>query len=152
MDFFLLGGHPAADFLNTRPAPRGEPVELIGDGRSFARWLERAGLLGASSASQIERRFGAQTLDAAAAEARKLREWARDWIARWRDAPAAGYETEVRRLNRALERASRSRQVVATRKGLELKEHERIETADALVGVVASTIASLLSGEQPALV
>ena len=152
MDFLFLGAHPAADFLNTRPTPRGESVELIGDGRSFVLWLQAAGLLDASSASKLERRLGEDALDAAAADARKLREWARDWIVRWRQKPAAAYEPELRRLNRMLECASRFRELVATKDGLALKEHHRIESADDLIAMLATQIAALVAQEQPALV
>ena len=150
MDFFFLGGHPAADFLNTLPTPRGQAVELIGDGRSFVRWLAAAGLV--EDASTLERRLGVEALDAAAAEARKLREWARDWIARWREKPVAGYEPELRRLNRALEAGSSFRQLVAVKKGLALKERRRIETADDLLALLASEVASLVAREQATLV
>src|ERR1044072_4276618 len=76
----FLGSHPAMDFLNTRLAPRGERIELIGDGRSFVAWLVSAELLDASAASKMKRRFRAEDLDAVAGEARKFREWAGDWI------------------------------------------------------------------------
>ena len=36
----FLGSHPAMDFLNTRPTPQGAPLELIGDGTSYAAWLD----------------------------------------------------------------------------------------------------------------
>ena len=54
----FLGSHPAMDFLNTRPTPRGAPIELIGDGTSYAAWLEGAQLLHATTASKLRRRFG----------------------------------------------------------------------------------------------
>ena len=41
----FLGSHPALDFLNTRLTPQGAPIELIGDGPSYAAWLEAARLL-----------------------------------------------------------------------------------------------------------
>ena len=86
---------PVMDFLNTSLSPRGKAIELIGDGQSFVAWLVSAGLLDASTASKMKRRFRAEALDAVASEARKLREWAGDWISRWRDAPGGNYETEA---------------------------------------------------------
>jgi Putative stress-induced transcription regulator len=83
----FLGSHPAMDILNTSLSPRGQAIELIGDGQSFVAWLVSAGLPGASTASKRKRRFRAEALDAVAAEARRLRDWAGDWISRWRDAP-----------------------------------------------------------------
>jgi predicted RNA-binding Zn ribbon-like protein len=148
----FLGGHAALDFLNTRPTPDGEPVELVGDGRAFAAWLENAALLGGLSARKIERRFGAEALGAAAAEARKLREWTRDWVSRWHRAPKGDYSVELQRLNRILEGARRYRQLVETAGGLELKEQDRIESADDLMRLLAAQIAALVAAEDAALV
>jgi predicted RNA-binding Zn ribbon-like protein len=148
----FLGSHPAADFLNTLATPRDGPVEFIGDGRSFAAWLEDAALLQGSSAAKLERRFGVEALDAAAADARKLREWARGWISRWREAPRRDYAPELQRLNRTLERARRYRQVVAAAGGLQLRELDRIESADDLIAIVAAQIAALVANEDPELV
>ena len=102
----FLGSHPAMDFLNTRLTPRGEYLELIGDGAWSAAWLQGSGLLHAATAAKLRRRLGAAALDEAAAQARYLREWACDWIARWRDAPGGAYKAELRRLNHLLARAT----------------------------------------------
>ena len=148
----FLAGHPALDFLNTRPTLRGAPEERLGDGRALARWLEQAGLLGGESAAGLERRLGAEALDAAAAEARKLREWARDWLSRRQKAPRRNYVAERRRLNRILESARSHRELVATADGLKLEERPRLETAEDLVGLLASQLAALMANEPPALV
>ena len=148
----FLGGHPAMDFLNTRPTPRGEPIELIGDGTSYVGWLEEARLLPATTARKLRRRFGAAALDAAAGEARELRGWARDWIARWRDAPGAAYGAELRRLNRLMARAACYPELALTKDGFQVTERWRIGSADELIAVVAAQVASLVATEQPALV
>ena len=148
----FLGSHPAMDFLNTRPTPRGAPIELIGDGASYVAWLEGAQLLHATTAQKLRRRFGAAALDAAAAEARELREWARDWIARWQGAPGGGYKAELRRLNHLLARAKCYPEMVITNDGFHVTERWRIDSADELIAVVAAQIASLVATEQPALV
>ena len=88
--------------------------------RAFAAWLENAALLDGLSARQIERRFGAEALDAAAAEARKLRECAR-LSHPLSPAPKRDYSVELQRLNRILEGARRYRQLVETAGGLQLK-------------------------------
>ena len=46
----FLGSHPATDFLNTLPTPRGVPIELIGDGPSFLAWLYANGRAAGSRA------------------------------------------------------------------------------------------------------
>jgi predicted RNA-binding Zn ribbon-like protein len=152
MQPLFLGSHPALDFLNTRLTPRGEHVELLGDGASYAAWLERSRLLHATTASKPSRRFGLAALDAAAAQARDLREWARDWIARWRDAPGGAYKAELRRLNHLMARATRYPEMVITKDGFQVTERWRIDSADELIAVVAAQIASLVATEQPALV
>ena len=152
MEFLFLGSHPALDFLNTRPTPRGTLVELIGDGSTYAAWLEAAQLLHGTTAATLKRRFGAAALDAAAVEARALREWARDWIARWRDAPGGAYRAELRRLNHLLARAKCYPELLAASDGLRIAERWRIDSADELIAIVAGQIASLVATEQPALV
>ena len=152
MNPLFLGSHPAMDFLNTRLTPRGEHIELIGDGASYAAWLEGARLLHATTASKLRRRFGTAALDAAATQARDLREWARDWIARWRDAPGGAYRAELRRLNRLMARAPCYPEMVVTKDGFQVTERWRIDSADELIAVVAAQIASLVATEEPVLV
>jgi predicted RNA-binding Zn ribbon-like protein len=152
MKLLFLGSHPAMDFLNTHPTPQGTPVELIGDGTAYIAWLEAAQLLPATTTSRLRRRFGAAALDGAAAQARELREWGRDWIARWRDAPADDYTAELRRLNQLLARATRYPEMVIAEDGFQVTERWRIDSADALIAVVAAPIASLIATEPPALV
>jgi predicted RNA-binding Zn ribbon-like protein len=148
----FLGGHPALDFLNTTLSPRGEAIELIGDGASFVAWLVSAGLLEATSAARMTRRFGSGPLDSAAAEARKLREWAADWISRWRDAPKGDYRSELRRLNGLLERGKYHPQLVPTKDGMQLIERASIDSAEELIALVAKPVALLIATEHPALV
>jgi predicted RNA-binding Zn ribbon-like protein len=148
----FIGNHPALDFLNTRPTPGGAPIELIGDGSSYVAWLEAAHLLPATTGSTLEGRFGAAALDAAAAEARDLREWARVWIARWRHAPATTYRAALRRLNQLMARASRFPALASTTNGLEVTERWRVDSAEDLIAIVATQIASLVATEQPAFV
>jgi predicted RNA-binding Zn ribbon-like protein len=146
----FLGRHPAMDFLNTSLSPQGKPIELIGEGRSFTAWLVSAGLLDAATASKMKRRFRAEALDAVAAEARRFREWAGDWISRWCDAPGGNYETEFRRLNRLLERAKGYREVVVTENGMQVMERCRIDSAEELIALVVAQVASFIATEQPA--
>src|SRR5262245_17548042 len=149
----FLGNHPAIDFLNTRLAPRGEPIETVGDGEAYLEWLVAAGLLDRAPATKLARRLGGpKALDAAAAEARKVREWARAWLERWRANPRGNYEEEIAVLNRLLARETRSRQVAVERGGLTLLEIPHIETADALIALIANQIAALVTNEQASLV
>jgi predicted RNA-binding Zn ribbon-like protein len=148
----FLGSHPALDFLNTRCAPQGQTIEWIGDGRSFVDWLMAAGLLDGAGATRLQRRFGLKALDAAAEEARRVREWARAWIARWREAPDGDYARELALLNGRLARAGLQRQVLATEDGFQLTESNRFESVDELMAIVATQIALLVTNEAPSLV
>jgi predicted RNA-binding Zn ribbon-like protein len=148
----FIGSHPAIDFLNSALAPNGEPIETIGDGRAYLEWLVAAGLLDLARASKLARRFGAKALDAAAAEARKTREWARGWLTSWRAHPRGNYEEEIALLNKLLAREALRREVVTTKEGLEVIEVPHIETAEALLALVAVQLARLITQEQASLV
>ena len=148
----FLGRHPAIDFLNTAFAPDGLQCEAIGNGRAFVDWLVGAGLLDPAVATRLSRRFGEQALDAAAGEARKVREWTRAWLTRWRAAPRRDYSDELATLNKLLARESRYRQVIAAGRGLAVVERSRTDDAAALLTLVAGSIAALVSEEQAVLV
>jgi len=147
----MIGSHPAMDFLNTTMSPGGTTIELIGDGQRFVEWLVEAELLDAPNAAKLRRRVGPEPLDAAAAEARRFREWARDWIFRWHDDPDGDYGAELRRLNRLLERAHRYDEVVAE-DGVKIVERWHLNSADELIALVARHVALLFATEQPELI
>lgn len=147
MEPLFLGGHPAIDFLNTYLVPRGKPIELIGDGRSYLQWLVLAGLLDSSAARGLERRLGGEALDATADEARRFREWVRAWLARTQGPPGDDDRSELRRLNRALKGEMVHREVIATPDGYEVIERNRIDALSQLLALVAVQIARLISDE-----
>jgi predicted RNA-binding Zn ribbon-like protein len=146
-----LGGHRALDFLNTWREP-GEAVETLVDGRAFGAWLVDVGHLEEAELARLKRRFGEAAMDAAAAEARRFRESAREWLTRWRRAPRARYARELEELNRVLAREDRNRQVFTGREGLELREVPTFESAAALVSLPAADIADLVTREDPNLI
>ena len=148
----LLAGHPALELLDSTMCLRGEPVELIGDGRALLDWLVDVGLCDAAFVSLMKRRFGADELDEVAAEARRLRTWATAWIARWSTEPGASYEGELRRLNTLLQRANEVREVVRAGDRLEIVERPRGRAADELIGLLAAKLAHLVVSEEPSLV
>jgi predicted RNA-binding Zn ribbon-like protein len=148
----FVGSHPAIDFLNTAMAPNGVQIETIGDGRAFLDWLVRAELLKGADATRLLRRFGLKALDSAATEARKVREWARAWLVRWRAAPERAYGEEIAVLNKLLARETSRHEVIAEGKGLRLVTRPDIESADALLALVGAQIANLITQEDPALI
>ncbi|HEY0685474.1 MAG TPA: CGNR zinc finger domain-containing protein [Steroidobacter sp.] len=147
----FIGSHPAADFLNTAFEPHGEHVEIIGDGKSLLEWLLAAGVLDAEQSARLSRKLGAKGMDAAAVEVRKLREWARAWLNRWRTAPGRDYSAEITSLNKLLASLNVRHEVTRTKEGLERAERFDIDSVDDLLAVLASQIADLLTQEDPSL-
>lgn len=147
-----LGGHPAIDFLNTALTPDGVAVETIPDGRAYLDWLIGAGLLDETEAAKLARRFGAKGLDAAAAEARKVREWARDWLERWRARPGADYGEEIAALNKLLAREQSSHELIAGAEGFSLVERPQLASPQTLIAVIAMQLAAVLTTENPSLI
>ena len=151
MDSLFIGSHPAVDFLNTAFAPDVEPIETIGDGRSFLRWLVAAKLLDEAQANRLQRRLGAKGVDAAAAEARKLREWAREWLERWRGAPDGPYAKELETLNQWLAHETQHREVTATAAGFEWIVRSHADSTDEILALLAAQIAALVIEEDASL-
>lgn len=148
----FIGGHPAIDFLNTRFAPKGESVECIADGRSYLDWLTGVGLISAAESERLRRRLGIKVADVAAADARKMREWVRDWLARWRTSPKDPFEEEVAALNKLLARESCCRELVQTGEGLRLIESVELDSSASLLALLAAQVAALLTTEQASLI
>jgi len=148
----FLGGHPAIDFLNTAMTPDGEAVETIPDGRAFLEWLVSAELLREPEAAKLSRRFGVKGLETAAAEARKVRDWAREWLARWRARPGGDYGDEIAALNKLLARDATTHELVVTKDGLRLEERTQLESPQALISLVAMQFATLLATEDASLI
>jgi predicted RNA-binding Zn ribbon-like protein len=152
MEPLFIGGHPAIDFLNTALTPDGVAVETIPDGRAYLDWLKGAALLDEAEAAKLARRFGAKGLDTAAAEARRVREWARDWLERWRARPGADYGEEIAALNKLLAREQSSHELVAGKGGFSLMERPQLESPQALISLVAMQLAAVLTTEDPSLI
>lgn len=152
MSPLFLGSHPATDFLNSAITPNGLVVEFIGDGAALLEWLVAAGLLEANVATQVRHKFSAQELDAAAEEARDLREWARNWVARWHKAPHKRYEEEFAHLNRLLGATTTYREVVWSNHAAQVVERTRIDSPGQLIAVLAMALALLLTEEEAGLV
>lgn len=147
----LIGSHPAADFLNTAFHPNGQHVEIIGDGKSLLEWLQAAELLDAEQSARLARKLGAKGLDAAATEVRKLREWARSWLTRWRAAPGRDYSAEIATLNKLLEHLKVRHEVVRTKDGLERISRLHVDSTNELLALLASQIGDLVTQEDPSL-
>jgi predicted RNA-binding Zn ribbon-like protein len=152
MEPVFLGGHPAIDFLNTTLSPQGVTAEVIGDGESFLRWLAGARLLDAATAASIRHRYSTATLDAIAADARKLRGWLSGWIDRWSQRPRDTYATELRRLNALLKRSHSYPAVVQTEDSVKIVQRERILDPPELLALIALQVAQLIACEDSQLI
>src|SRR5262249_6392302 len=51
--FLFLGNHLALDFVNTRPAPKGEPVELLTDFPTLLKWFQTAEVIDSADAVSL---------------------------------------------------------------------------------------------------
>ncbi len=51
--FLFLGNHRALDFVNTRPAPKGEPVELLTDFRTLLKWFQTAEVISSADVARL---------------------------------------------------------------------------------------------------
>jgi predicted RNA-binding Zn ribbon-like protein len=148
----FVAGHPAIDFLNSAYAPGGVPVETIGDGHALLDWMTGVGLLDKDEAAKLRRRFPRKALDAAAQEARAVREWVRTWLIAWRENPAGDYAEEIAALNKLLARESRGRELISSKRRLELIERPHFTDVRELIAPIALEIARLVTQEDPSLV
>lgn len=75
--FLFLGNHLALDFVNTRPAPKGEPVELLTDFRTLFKWFQTAEVIDTADLARLSQLDGdsekAHALATALAFREKLR-------------------------------------------------------------------------------
>jgi predicted RNA-binding Zn ribbon-like protein len=152
MEPLYLGGHPAIDFLNTAYGPEGERREMLSDGRALLTWLRGAGMIDDAGAERLLRKFGGQTLDTTASEARKMREWLRAWLESWRSRRRADYSVEIARLNKLLARETFRPELIPNKEGLQLTERGLLESADALLALIARSVAQLIVQEDPSLI
>jgi predicted RNA-binding Zn ribbon-like protein len=101
------------DFLNSLAIPIDVEVEWLSSGADLLAWLEAAGLLDQEALDEVRALAKPRELDAAAGQARALREWFRGFVERHRGQPlghAAAAELEP--LNRLLARDEAFSQIV----------------------------------------
>jgi predicted RNA-binding Zn ribbon-like protein len=81
-DPFFIAGAIGLDFLNSVATPIDEPVEWIASGEDLLQWMKRAGLIADKAAEYFHTSTLPEELDAAAEQARGLREWFRGFVQR----------------------------------------------------------------------
>jgi len=142
-----LAGDPALELLNSRamPSPGAEPIELIGNGADYLRWLARTGLLNDDDRAALEGLFSADELDAAAADARTLRETLRPLLLAWTGEKPVPFPVEViDELNALLAQDRRYTQLDPDNDALLLHERRYWEQPTQLLVLSAQAWAHLL--------
>jgi predicted RNA-binding Zn ribbon-like protein len=154
-ELISLGDHPALSFLNSTAMPPPDTIELIGEGGAYLSWLEQAGLISGADRELAARAFGADELDAVAAEAVRLREWLRPVVAMWAaaaDGPALpaearGHLNEILALGRRFLRLE-----AGANSTLRASDQRSWDHARQLLVPPAEAAAYLLAGGEPQLV
>lgn len=142
-----VGGHVALDFLNTTAAPRGTPIEWIGNGGDLLGWLVGAGILDSSEAERIAATAPLMVLDAVSEGAVELREWFRGVLTRAKAVgPNAIGNEDIEHLNGVLARGAAFQRVgFAGAEGrLRVVTDQRLREPGELLVPVAAAMADLL--------
>jgi predicted RNA-binding Zn ribbon-like protein len=109
---FFISDDLALDFLNSIAAPWGQEIEWLGSGGDLLAWLEEADAVPADVLARFRKRTGVRALDAAAAQARELREWFRIFVHNHAGKPLdPSALRELAPLNELLERDEVYRQI-----------------------------------------
>ncbi len=150
-----LAGHPALELLNSRatPSPGAEPIDLIGNGADYLRWLARTGLINDDDLPALEKCFSATQLDAAAADARTLRETLRPLLLAWTGEKPVPFPVDViDELNALLAQDRRFTQLNRDNDTLALHERRHWEQPAQLLILSAQAWAHLLVEGDPTLI
>jgi predicted RNA-binding Zn ribbon-like protein len=154
----LVGDSPALDFLNTLAVPTESEVEWIGTGEDFISWLQISGLVSQDVIARLRKSALPGELDTVSAQARKLREWFREFVVAHKGRPLKPKALqELEPLNRTLARDEEFGQVVAAEaprkkgddeegpvSGLMWSSRRRWRSPDALLFPIARAMAELV--------
>ncbi len=150
-----LAGHQALELLNSRatPSPAAEPVELIGNGADYLRWLARTELIDEDDLAVLENLFSAEQLDGAAKDARTLREKLRPILLEWAGEKPMPFPVDViDELNALLSEDRRYTQLNPDDEPLMLHERRHWEQPEQLLVLSAQAWAHLLVEGDPTLI
>jgi predicted RNA-binding Zn ribbon-like protein len=148
----FVGDAAGLDFLNSVATPVDTPVDWIEDGEGLLRWLEQARLVPRGVLQSIRTEAPPGELDKAAAEARALREWFREFVQRHKGGRLAPRDVrELEPLNHLLQRDARFSQIVPRpdtgSASLELEEMRRWGSSESLLLPIGIALASLVVTE-----
>jgi predicted RNA-binding Zn ribbon-like protein len=146
----FVAGAPGLDFLNSIATSAGSRVDRLESGEGLVAWVEEAGLVPASALAEVGSRAVAGELDAAAAQARGLREWFRGFVQEHKGRPLeASALGALKPLNELLARDDAYEQLVHGRvgDGFERQTMRRWRSPDSLLLPIADALARLVSEE-----
>jgi predicted RNA-binding Zn ribbon-like protein len=143
--FLFLGNQLALDFLNTRPIPASEPVELLPDLAAVLRWFQAAELLGPREAAKLLRQWAGSRRAAQALEAiRELRERLRKEVVAW-ESGAPVHQATIDELNGLMVEHPMRARLAATGKMLTLGPYFAPEKPEDLFAPIAYSAALLFA-------
>jgi len=152
----FIGDAPGLDFLNSIATPVDVPVDWIGDGEGYLRWLAQAGLVPEDVLRDMRARARPGELDQIASQARALREWFRDFVRRHKGrALTRAALAELEPLNQLLERDQLFNRIVfqaGEEKPFALRSMRRWNELESLLLPVGAALAELVSTQDFSLV
>jgi predicted RNA-binding Zn ribbon-like protein len=151
----LIGESRGIDFLNSIATPVDVPVEWLGDGEALLSWLKHTDLVPASVLDTFRRTSLPGELDAAAAQARGLREWFRAFVYQHKGRRLRREDLrELGPLNQVLDRDEAYGQIaksdvktVSEKSSLVLRTTRRWRSAESLLIPIAQAMAELVCSE-----
>ena len=142
--FIFVGNHPCLDFINTRIAQNGQPVEMLNTVSDLVRWLVQARLLNQEEAKQAERKWdgkleGIRTVD----QAREFRASLREMVERMATGKRVS-SNAIEAINTLLHYRVGYTQLTARSGQFERKFQVEVREAYQLLGLLAEAASDLL--------
>jgi predicted RNA-binding Zn ribbon-like protein len=155
----FIAGTPGLDFLNSLARPVDQVVDWIGNGSDFLSWMKQAGLLSVDDIAVVKSNMSPKEIETAAAKARELRSWLRDFVTAHMGRPLKPQaRTQLRPLNELLEMdeifwslvpgpapTSKQPSGKAPSEILHLRAQRRWRKPDSLLSPIAEEIAKFIS-------
>jgi predicted RNA-binding Zn ribbon-like protein len=140
------------DFLNSVATPADAEVDWLADGDGLLAWLTQAGLAPADALKTLRAQAMPGELDNVAAQARRLREWFREFVRRRQGRPLSSDDLrELAPLNRLLERDEKYGRLASGDPGsagvLELRTMRRWRSPDSLLLPIGEALAKFVCEE-----
>ena len=109
---FFIGDDLALDFLNSIAAPWDQDIEWLTNGGDLVSWLEQAHAVPVDVVAHFRTYIGSRALDAAASQAREMREWFRRFVRKHAGKPLGRRDLhDLTPLNNLLARDKAYRQI-----------------------------------------